>query len=152
MFNVDTGGKSGGYNEGIDKIGDAVVSCNIKVSKGSVPSLKRRIASPQSPLLPPHSEASEGVVIEASTPSGEIQFIIQGIEFSVILVREVKRAEDVLLLLFRRDNKRCVGPESVVENHGVVVPVVVAVVSESNSEMRGASSKGVLATVAFVHD
>ena len=155
LFSVDTGGNSGGYNDGIDKVGDAVESCDRKVAKGSTPSLKISITSPQSPLalLTPllvQSVVNDGVVIDAREPSGEIQLIVQGIEFSVILVREEKRADDVL---FTSDNIRCVGPDNVVENHGAA-DVVVDDRGDNDvtSEIRGASSKGVLATVAFVHD
>ena len=87
----------------------------------------------------------DGVVIEAREPSGEIQFITQGIEFSVILVREEKRADTSVT-----ESKRCVGPDSVVENHGAVDLVVDD--REDNNEtsvVRGASSNGDEATVAL---
>ena len=84
-----------------------VVSCNKNVSNGSMPSLKRRIAPPQSPIPSPHNVVYVGVVIDASELSGEIQFIIHGWPFSVTLVfEENRRFDDVTL--FTRDNKRCV--------------------------------------------
>jgi hypothetical protein len=70
LFIVNAGGSRGGYNAGIDIIGDAVESCDKRVTRGSMPSLKSRIASPQSPLLLltpllAHSAVNDGVVIEA---------------------------------------------------------------------------------------
>ena len=40
LFIVNTGGSRGGYNAGIDIIGDAVVSCDMRVVSGSTPSLR----------------------------------------------------------------------------------------------------------------
>jgi hypothetical protein len=93
-------------------------------------------------VIPPHNVVNDGVVIEAREPSGEIQLITQGIEFSVILVREEKRADTS-----DTDRRRCVGPESVVENQGVGGVVEVFSDSDATSEMRGASCKGDVATV-----
>ena len=124
-----------------------MLSCDIKVSSGSTPSLRTRIASPQSPLvllasLLAHNFVKDGVVIEAREPSGEIQLIIQGNEFSVMLVRMEKRADTS-----DTDNRRCVGPERVVDNHGVVDAVEVFI--DVTREMRGASIVGVVETVTF---
>jgi hypothetical protein len=69
----------------------------------------------------------------------------------MLVVREEKRADDDVL--FTSDSIRCVGPDSVVENHGAA-DVAVADMEDNDvtSEIRGASSKGVVATVAFVHE
>ncbi len=70
LFIVNTGGSRGGYNAGIDIICDVEESCDKRVARGSTPSLKSRIASPQSPLLLltpllAHNAVNDGVVIEA---------------------------------------------------------------------------------------
>ncbi len=80
------------------------------------------------------------MVIEARDPSGEIQFITQGKELSVMLVRDEKRADTSVT-----DRRRCVGPDSVVDNHGAVDAV--EVFSKVISEIRGASIEGVVAMV-----
>ena len=65
----------------------------------------------------------------------------------MLVVREEKRADDVS---FTSDNIRCVGPDSAEENHGAAD--VDFVVNDETSEMRGARSTGVVATVKFVHE
>ena len=63
-----------------------------------------------------------------------------------MLVKDEKRVE-----LSETDNRRCVGPDRVEENHGIVDDDNDEC-SDATSEMRGESIEGVVATVELAQE
>ncbi len=145
----DVGGSDGGYATGSDIIDAALDNCDNRVNLGSIPSLRRRIALPQSPMTVfLHSSESGGVVIEARVPSADIQFIIQGIPLSVALVVVYeKRLEKVM---FCRVSSKCVGPEIVAESQGRCDDEEVE--RDARRVMSGANITGLVTIEALFHN
>ena len=144
----DVGGSDGGYATGSDIIDAALDSCDKSINLGSMPSLRRRIALPQSPMTVfLHSAESGGVVIEAKVPSIDIQFIMQGIPLSVALVVVYeKRLEEVV---FCRVSSKCVGPEIVEESQGRDDEEVER---DARRVMSGANITGLVTIEALFHN